>query len=151
MIISNPQRALTLVSFFFKYMLLWWINALYCLGKTCEPCPPHNCHEWTVLFLDWLSQLNWLLAGAHFLLISVCVGLGRQDQYVCGVVRGGSLSGFEVFSARLSEEFESSAVLPLQAIHADIMCRQPGPRMYQCLARTKVMEIILLTYTHVLE
>ena len=35
--------------------------------------------------------------------------------------------GLGVFPARLSEEFHSGAVLPLRALHTDLLCRHPGP------------------------
>ena len=61
-------------------------------------------------------------------LYGFCVVLVRQAQYVYGVVQGGSCAGFGVFLARLSEQVEPGAVLPLRVMYSDLMCRHPGPQ-----------------------
>ena len=50
-----------------------------------------------------------------------------SGRYFCGVVGGGRFSGFGAFLERLLEEVYSGAVLPLQALHTDIMCPPTGP------------------------
>ena len=65
--------------------------------------------------------------------------------------RGEGLSWPGDLLARLPEEVGPGAVFPLWALDANLMCRHPGPRMHRCVARTKVVEILLLTYPHVLE
>ena len=52
---------------------------------------------------------------------------------------------------RFPEEVDPGAVFPLRSLDANIVHRHPGPRMHQCVACTKVMVILLLTYLHVLE
>ena len=61
-------------------------------------------------------------------LYSFCVGLGRQAQYICGVVQGGSFTGFGGFPARLSGQVEPGTILPLRVLYSDLILRNPEPQ-----------------------
>ena len=91
------------------------------LGLTLTPCM--SC---MVCPMPYMFKSVWSAACWCFL-YSFCFGLGRQAQYIFGVVRGGSCSGFGVFPVRLSEQVDTGTVLPLQALHTDLMFRQPRP------------------------
>ena len=59
--------------------------------------------------------------------------------------------GLGVLPARLFEEVHSGPVLPLQEMHDYCMCPHPETQMHRCVACTKVMAILLLTYPYVLD
>ena len=54
-------------------------------------------------------------------------------------------------SERLPEEVDPGAVFPLQALGANLVHRHPRLWMHWCVARTKLMVILILTYLRVLE
>ena len=68
-----------------------------------------------------------------------------------GLIRGEGFAWPWGILERLPEEFDPRAVFPLRALGANLVHRHPGPRMHWCVARTKVMTILLLTYPHVRE
>ena len=56
-----------------------------------------------------------------------CVGLGRQARCSCVVGRSGVFARSGDIPAHLYEQVEPGAVLPLRAMYADLVRRQPGP------------------------
>ena len=60
-----------------------------------------------------------------------------------GLGRGEGFSWTGDLLEHLPEEVDTGTVFPLWALDANIVRRHPRPRMNRCVARTKVMEIII--------
>ena len=82
--------------------------------------PGPICLSWMVFTMPFLVD-SVQPAACWCSLYHVYVYLGCKFQYTCEVVWGGSCTRFGVLPACLSEQAETSAVLPLQALHANIM------------------------------
>ena len=79
-----------------------------------------------VLPVPSLIEFFW----AGFLLVItfyMLIRLRPQGPYICGVIQGESFSRLGFSTACLSKEVQCSSVLQLRVLHADMMCRHPGP------------------------
>ena len=116
---------------------------LYPLERAGETWPSMTVKR--VLWCDWLVDSVWK-AACWVSLFTYWVGLGRHTRHLCGVTCGEISLGWS-FSWRAYQN-SFSPVLSSHCRHCKlIQCvRTLDTWMHQCVAWTRVMTILLLTY-----
>ena len=107
------------------------------------------CLSWLVWPLTSLVEYV-RLSACWCSLYSFCVGIGRQARYMWGSL-GWKSTGFEDFPGAYMKRFISSPSSHCGRCKLILCAITLYPPMYRCVAHTKVMEILILTYLHVLK
>ena len=125
-------------------MLLYWDYVLYPLGGSGVPCPPFSvvvAPSCTIYGPVCTAICLMVLSFSFMFRISLSDPMGW----------GGGLAWYGDLMARLPEQVEPGAILPLKHCTLILCTGTLDPHMHRCVARTKVMVILLLTYPHALE
>ena len=84
-------------------------------------CLPECVHNLPYPFMSVRSAVCWCY------LFYCCFGLGRQAQCIYGVGRGRGFDMSGDLPARIYEQVNTSAILPLRALDADLVLQHHGP------------------------
>ena len=108
-------------------MLLQWVNFPYRIGGAGETWLPLHVIDVHTCDRSGRVSLTGCLQVLTFYVYESMAAMAAWPNVMVDWFKADVSQGLRIFLACLSEQVQSSTVLPLRAFHADNMCRHPGP------------------------